>query len=90
LSHLSGTRTSDTVDYRRLRDGNSISFAYDALNRVILKDLPSGELDVTYFYDLLGRMTSAQTSAQTLSFTFDALLTLKNLPAPAMKARFRA
>lgn len=72
-THASGTRTSDVIDYRRLRDGNSISFTFDALGRLTLKDLPSSEPDVTYGYDLLSRMTSAATSAQTLTFTFDAL-----------------
>jgi len=61
------------VTNRRLRDGNSIAYTYDALNRLASKDLPGSELTVTYGYDLLGRMTSAATSAQTLSFTYDAL-----------------
>ena len=29
----------------------TISFTYDAINRMTLKDLPSGETDVTYAYD---------------------------------------
>lgn len=58
---------------RRLRDGNSIGYTYDALNRLTYKDLPGTEPDVTYAYDLLARPTSAATSAQTLSFTYDAL-----------------
>lgn len=81
-----GANQSSTSDYeqltldaagnattRRLRDGTSIAFVYDALNRPVSKDLPGAEPDVTYAYDLLGRLTSASTSAQTLSFTFDAL-----------------
>jgi RHS repeat-associated protein len=58
---------------RRLRDGTSIAFGYDALNRVTLKDLPAPEVDVSYSYDLLGRPTGASSSAQALSFTYDAL-----------------
>ena len=58
---------------RRLRDGNSIAFSYDTLNRVTAKDLPGSEPDVSYAYDLAGRMTSAATSSQTYSFAYDAL-----------------
>jgi RHS repeat-associated protein len=62
------------VSSRRLRDGNSIGFSYDYLNRVVFKDLPGSELDVSYSYDLFNRMTSvAATGGQTLSFGFDAL-----------------
>lgn len=78
--------TSSTTDYeqltyddngnvltRRLRDGTSIAFTYDDLNRPTLKNLPGAELDVSYTYDLLGRLLTAETSAQTLTFEFDAL-----------------
>ncbi len=78
--------TSSTTDYeelgydagsnvtsRRLRDGNSIAFTYDQLNRVTLKDLPGAEPDVSYSYDLLSRMTGASYSGHSLSFTHDAL-----------------
>jgi RHS repeat-associated protein len=37
------------------------------------KDLPGTEPDVTYAYDLLGRLTSASQPGQTLGFTYDAL-----------------
>ena len=37
------------------------------------KNLPGSEPDVSYGYDLLGRLTSAATASQTLGFTFDAL-----------------
>jgi RHS repeat-associated protein len=85
-SATKGAGTSNASDYEqlgydagsnvtslRLRDGNSIGFTFDALNRMTAKDLPGSEPDVTSVYDLLGRMTSAATSAQTLSFTYDAL-----------------
>jgi RHS repeat-associated protein len=85
-SSTKGAGTSNSSDYeqlsydangnvtsRRLRDGNSIAFTYDALNRVTAKDLPGSEPDVAYTYDLLGRIGSAATSSQTYSFTYDAL-----------------
>lgn len=69
----SGTRATPLVASRRLRDATSIAFSYDALGRVTTKNLPGSELDVTYTYDLANRPTSAVTSAQTLSSTYDAL-----------------
>jgi len=50
-----------------------INYAYDALNRVTYKDLPPGEADAAYSYDLLNRLTSAVQGTQTLSFGYDAL-----------------
>lgn len=61
------------VTIRRLRDGSSIAYTFDALNRVTLKDLPGSELDVNYGYDLLSRLTATSTTAQSLTFTYDAL-----------------
>ena len=81
-----GQQSSSTSDYeqltldangnaitRLLRGGQSISYTYDALNRVTFKDLPSPESDATYAYDLLGRMTSAVQNGITNSMTWDAL-----------------
>ena len=66
-----GALTSSTTDYEQLtydarssiiqdrrRDGQLISFSYDALGRMTLKDVPNtviGEYDVTTSYDNLGR-----------------------------------
>ena len=61
------------ITSRRLRDGNSIGFTYDALGRPTFKDLPGSEPDVTFGYDLLGRLTSASQPGRTFSFTWDAL-----------------
>ena len=50
------------VTQRRLRDGQLINYSYDNLNRVTLKDVPTGspnEFDITYQYDLLGHLTRA-------------------------------
>lgn len=85
-SSARGSGTSSVTDYeqlgydgdgnvtsRRLRDGNSIVYAIDANNRMIAKDLPGSEPDVAYVYDLLARLTSVATAAQTLTFGYDAL-----------------
>lgn len=81
-----GAGTSNMSDYvqltldangnataRRLRDGNTISYTYDALNRVTLKNLPGTEPDVTYTYDNLNRLTGASQTGNSLSYTYDAL-----------------
>lgn len=65
--------TAGNVISRRLRDGSSIGYTYDADGRMTTKDLPSGEYDVSYSYDLLSRPISATTSLQTLTFGYDAL-----------------
>jgi RHS repeat-associated protein len=59
----------------RLRDGQVISYSYDKLNRVSVKDLPSPESDVIYGeYDLKGHLKSATQSGTTsYSATWDAL-----------------
>ncbi|WP_338445660.1 RHS repeat-associated core domain-containing protein [Pelagerythrobacter marensis] len=61
------------VTARRLRDGQTIGYGYDALNRLISKNLPGSEPDATYGYDLMNRLTSAVQSGQTLAFAHDAL-----------------
>ena len=58
-----GTRTSGTVIAFRNRAGESIGFTVDALGRVTAKNLPGSEPDVTYAYDLLGRLTSPRRPA---------------------------
>lgn len=69
---------NDNVLNRRLRGYASdvtrqIGFTYDKLNRVAFKDLPGSEPDVTYTYDLLGRMTGASQTGNALTFGYDAL-----------------
>jgi RHS repeat-associated protein len=80
-----GSNSSSTTDYeqmtydangnvlsRQLRDGATLNFSYDALNRLILKDVPtrsglstSHTRDVYYGYDLLGRLTYARFDSAT-------------------------
>jgi RHS repeat-associated protein len=82
----STANSSSTTDYEqltldangnvtnlRLRDGQNIGFTLDALNRVTLKNAPGSEPDVTYSYDLLGRLTGVSQTGHALTFTYDAL-----------------
>jgi RHS repeat-associated protein len=86
-----GALASSTTDYeqltydansnitqRRLRDGQVHNLSYDNLNRLTVKDVPNTvyyENDVSYTYDLLGRMTAATGTAPTRSvnWQYDAL-----------------
>jgi RHS repeat-associated protein len=65
------------VTVRRTRAGHIISYAYDNLNRPTFKDVPTiayEERDVTYAYDLLGRLKSAtKDDGFASNFTYDAL-----------------
>jgi RHS repeat-associated protein len=85
-STTKGSGTSSTTDYeqltydangnvttRLLRGGTPINFAYDNLNRVTYKDLPPGDPDAAYTYDLLGRLLTVIKYTQTLTFSYDAL-----------------
>jgi RHS repeat-associated protein len=82
-----GSQATSTTDYeyytydangnvtqRRLRDDLRINYSYDNLDRLKVKDLPGAERDVTYTYDLLGRMTRADdTGSNFVTIGFDAL-----------------
>ncbi|EZP56494.1 YD repeat-containing protein [Sphingomonas sp. RIT328] len=62
---------------RRLRDGQTLTYDYDALNRRVFAHNPKtnvAEVDVSYGYDLLGRLTSAgDGNGWTKGFVYDAL-----------------
>jgi len=62
----------NNVTSRRIRDGQTISYAYDALNQLTTKTLPSGEAAVSYGYDRFGRLTSVGNGVG-VSYTYDIL-----------------
>lgn len=68
---------NSNVTSRRLRDGQSIGYAYDNLDRLVTKDVPNiayGERDITYSYDLLSRLISGTNSDGLYTwFSYDAL-----------------
>jgi RHS repeat-associated protein len=68
-----GYDAGGNVTSRRNRAGETAAYTFDALSRTTFKDLPGTEPDVTYAYDLLGRLTSASQTGHALSFTYDAL-----------------
>ena len=65
---------NSNVTTRRLRDGSTITFAYDNLNRIITRT-PAGENAVNFSYDLSGHVTAMQRpgDAVNLTQTYNAL-----------------
>lgn len=74
--------SNGNVTQKRLRDGQLIGSVFDALNRVTLKDLPSPEVDVSYTYDLQGRLLSTTQGALTVVQGWDALSRLVSEAGP--------
>jgi YD repeat-containing protein len=68
-----GYDAGSNVTSFRNRAGETTGFTFDALDRLTLKDLPGSEPDVSYTYDLAGRMTGASQTGNALTFTYDAL-----------------
>lgn len=58
---------------RRGRDGQSFSYSYDNLGRVIAIDAPGSQPDISYTYDNFGRALTAAQSGHTLTYAYDAL-----------------
>ena len=71
-----------SVTQRRLRDGTTIGYSYDDLGRLTAKDLPTGETDTSYTYDLLGRATGVTQGSHSLTFAQDALGRLTSQTGP--------
>jgi RHS repeat-associated protein len=68
-----GYDVNGNVTSRRRRDGTSIGYGFDNLDRLMSKDLPAAETDATYAYDNLGRLTGITQGSATLGFGYDAL-----------------
>jgi RHS repeat-associated protein len=60
-----------------LRDGQTVSMQYDGLDRVTYRDVPEADRDVSYTYDLAGRMLSASlpgsNAGLSVSWAYDKL-----------------
>lgn len=72
-----GYDPNGNVTSRRLRDGQVIAYGYDDLNRMTSKTTPgsvTGDWDMVYVYDLLGRLTQASGDGWAgNTFGYDAL-----------------
>jgi RHS repeat-associated protein len=63
---------SNVVEQRR-RDGATLTYAYDDLNRVISVTPSANGASITYEYDNFSRLVEAATSGRTLSYSYDQL-----------------
>ncbi len=83
---VQGADTSSATDYeqlshdangnitqRRLRDGVTIGFNYDALNRPVQKSFSNGEPTALFTYDLQGRLLTAAQGAGSIGMAYDGL-----------------
>lgn len=68
-----GYDASSNVTARRLRDGQTITFGFDALNRQTSRDAPGTAEDLTQTYDNPGRVIQSVGNSQTYTFGYDAL-----------------
>ena len=82
--HPSTVNTSSTTDYEQMtldangnitslrkRNGQSITMAYDNLNRLLSRTYPTTADNITYTYDLLGRTTAANKTGYAISYLYD-------------------
>jgi YD repeat-containing protein len=69
-------KAGNIVSERR-RDGQLLQFAYDNVGSLKLKDVPEADRDVSYAYDLMGRLTSATLPAPnaplSVSYSYDRI-----------------
>jgi len=67
-----GYDTASNVTSKKLRDGQSIVYVPDAFGNVKTRTAPGG-LSNNYYYDTLGRLTSATGGSFNVTRTYDAL-----------------
>jgi RHS repeat-associated protein len=53
------------------RNGNTITYSYDNLNRMVTKQYPGSGGSVSYAYDLASRLTQVSDATGTYGFSFD-------------------
>jgi RHS repeat-associated protein len=70
---VAGGRTSPLVASFRNRADETTLFGYDALGRLVSKDMPGAELDISFGYDLLGRTIGASQAGDSQVYDYDAL-----------------
>jgi RHS repeat-associated protein len=70
---FAGGRTSPLVASFRNRADETTLFGYDALGRLVSKDMPGAELDISFGYDLLGRTIGASQAGDSQVYDYDAL-----------------
>jgi RHS repeat-associated protein len=70
---------------RKTRAGDSFIYSYDALNRLKTENEPYTTTDITYAYDLAGRLTSVTDSHGITSYAYDSAGRLESTTRPDLK-----
>nr|WP_281174046.1 RHS repeat-associated core domain-containing protein [Methylomicrobium agile] len=55
----------------RQRNGQSLTLAYDNLNRLVSRTYPTTADNISFSYDLVGRQTAANQSGYAISYSYD-------------------
>ena len=55
------------------RDNKTIIYTYDELNRLVTKSRPGSERDITYRYDIAGRIVLVEDEADSTTYKYDRL-----------------
>ena len=58
---------------KRGRDGQSFSYTYDNLGRVLTVNAPGTQPDITFTYDNLGRVVTRSQTGHSITYAYDAL-----------------
>lgn len=62
----------DSLTQKRLRDGSSLYYTYDLLDRLTAVDMPASESDLAYTYDVEGRLKTATRGSISNTISYDA------------------
>jgi len=63
--------TNSNVTSLRKRNGQSITLAYDNLNRLLSRTYPTAADNISFSYDLLGRKTAANKTGYAIGYVYD-------------------
>lgn len=70
---LDNALSTPLVSTLRMRDGQTVSYTYDLVSRLVQVDAPGTVADLTATFDNLGRRSTLVSNGQTLTYSWDAL-----------------
>lgn len=79
---LDNSLSTPLVSTFRMRDGQTVSYTYDLISRLLQVDAPGTVADLTATFDNLGRQSTLVSNGQTLTYNLDALGRLNSEQGP--------
>jgi RHS repeat-associated protein len=73
LSYGNASNDRGVLISKRGRDGQSFTYTYDNLGRVLTVTTPGAQPDITYTYDNSGRVLTASQPGHLITYAYDAL-----------------